>query len=297
MWCWTNARWVTFFYSPERRLRERQTLPRRRPRAHRAVRRHQHHHLPRARRRQAPRMLGHGRRRLVEAARAGDRIALEGVRIIARLFAVERESTLRRRQRRSSAASDAQRLSRPILDELRAWIDRQTRRHAAQDAARTRRSATSHRQWRRLLLFLEDGNIEATNNRRERELQTLGPRSHEIGSSPGSTTAASAPATSCRSSRPASRTTSTRAPTCMPSFTASCTDGRRRDFASSCPIACSSRIPSSTSATPTRCRYLHVHPPCRRDSPESRSRTVRLGQRFRRTPPPLRSRPRRSPRG
>jgi transposase len=30
-----------------------------------------------------------------------------------------------------------------------------------------------HRQWHRLLLFLEDGNIELTNNRRERELRRL----------------------------------------------------------------------------------------------------------------------------
>ena len=30
-----------------------------------------------------------------------------------------------------------------------------------------------HRQWHRLVLFVEDGNIEATNNRRERELRRL----------------------------------------------------------------------------------------------------------------------------
>jgi hypothetical protein len=66
----------------------------------------------------------HARRRLVEAARAGDRVALEGVRMIARLFGMDRESASagenaeQRRNRR-------QRLSRPILDELRAWIDRQ----------------------------------------------------------------------------------------------------------------------------------------------------------------------------
>jgi hypothetical protein len=30
-----------------------------------------------------------------------------------------------------------------------------------------------HRQWQRLILFLDDGNIEATNNRRERELRRL----------------------------------------------------------------------------------------------------------------------------
>jgi hypothetical protein len=30
-----------------------------------------------------------------------------------------------------------------------------------------------HRQWKRLLLFLDDGNLDATNNRRERELRRL----------------------------------------------------------------------------------------------------------------------------
>ena len=30
-----------------------------------------------------------------------------------------------------------------------------------------------HRQWKRLILFLDDGNIELTNNRRERELRKL----------------------------------------------------------------------------------------------------------------------------
>ncbi|NVL78640.1 transposase, partial [Escherichia coli] len=41
-----------------------------------------------------PGCWAHGRRRLVEAARSGDQIALEGLRIISRLFAVERSSTL-----------------------------------------------------------------------------------------------------------------------------------------------------------------------------------------------------------
>ena len=61
------------------------------------------------------------------------------------------------------------------------------RRHSAQALGYL------HRQWPRLLLFLEDGNIELTNNRRERELR----RSCSVdatGSSPGSTSAASAPA-------------------------------------------------------------------------------------------------------
>ena len=71
-----------------------------------------------------PGCWAHPRRRLVEAARSGDRVALEGVRIIARLFAVERESTCagdtaeQRRARRDECI-------RPVLDELRSWVDAQ----------------------------------------------------------------------------------------------------------------------------------------------------------------------------
>ena len=71
-----------------------------------------------------PGCWAHARRRLVEAARAGDRMALEGVRIVARLFAVERQSTVagdtadERRARRDQ-------YTRPILDELHSWIDYQ----------------------------------------------------------------------------------------------------------------------------------------------------------------------------
>ena len=77
-----------------------------------------------------PGCWAHGRRRLVEAARSGDTIAIEGLHKIARIFAIERASTL------------------------------------AGDSAEAR-------QWRRLVLFVDDGNIEATNNRRERELRRL----------------------------------------------------------------------------------------------------------------------------
>ncbi|MDP9034048.1 MAG: IS66 family transposase [Myxococcota bacterium] len=124
IWAWTNARWVTFFYSPTGDSD--------------SVKRFLGEDLARTVQcdgtsitsflerigGKRPGCWAHGRRRLVEAARAGDRIALEGVRIIARLFAVERESTSagdnaeQRRDRR-------QRFSRPILDELRSWIDRQ----------------------------------------------------------------------------------------------------------------------------------------------------------------------------
>src|ERR1700729_2509919 len=122
IWAWTNARWVTFFYSPTGDSD--------------SVKRFLGEDLARTVQcdgtsitsflertgGKRPGCWAHGRRRLVEAARAGDRIALEGVRIIARLFAVERESTCagdnaeQRRVRRGQ-------FSRPILDELRLWID------------------------------------------------------------------------------------------------------------------------------------------------------------------------------
>ena len=93
MWAWTNARWVTFFYSPVGDAE--------------SVKRFLGSDLTRTVQCDGTSILtflertggkrpgcwAHARRRLVEAARAGDRVALEGVRIIARLFAVERDST------------------------------------------------------------------------------------------------------------------------------------------------------------------------------------------------------------
>jgi len=171
IWAWTNARWVTFFYSP---TGDAESVKRfLGPDLARTVQcdgTSITNFLERTGGKR-PGCWAHGRRRLVEAARSGDRIALEGVRIIAKLFAVERESTTagdnaeERRDRR-------ERCSRPILDELRAWIDRQS----AVTPPKTplgKGLGYLHRQWNRLLLFLDDGNIEATNNRRERELRRL----------------------------------------------------------------------------------------------------------------------------
>ena len=171
MWAWTNARWVTFFYSPSGDSE--------------SVKRFLGDDLARTVQcdgtsvttflertgGKRPGCWAHARRGLVEAARAGDAIALEGLRIIARLFAVERESTCagdsadQRRDRRD-------RCTRPILDELRSWIDRQ-RAVIPPKTPLGKALGYLHRQWHRLLLFLEDGNIEATNNRRERELRRL----------------------------------------------------------------------------------------------------------------------------
>ncbi len=171
MWCWTNARWVTFFYSPSADSD--------------SVRRFLGDDLVRTVQcdgtnvtsfiekagGKRPGCWSHGRRRLVEAARAGNALALEGLRKIAALFAVERDSKLAgdtAEERRARRAAQTQ----PILDDLRRWVDDQ-RRVIPPKTPLGQALGYLHRQWKRLLLFLEDGNLEATNNRRERELRKL----------------------------------------------------------------------------------------------------------------------------
>jgi transposase len=57
-------------------------------------------------------------------------------------------------------------------DALRAWVDEQ-RQLVPPKTPLGQALGYLHRQWKRLVLFLDDGNIEATNNRRERELRRL----------------------------------------------------------------------------------------------------------------------------
>jgi transposase len=171
MWCWTNARWVTFFYSPSGDSDSvRRFLGKDLARTVQCDGTNVTSFLERAGGKR-PGCWAHGRRRLAEAARTGDAIALEGLRIIARLFAVERASTLagdtaeQRRIRRHEH-------TRPVLDDLRAWVDEQ-RAAVPPKTPLGRALGYLHRQWQRLVLFVGDGNIEATNNRRERELRRL----------------------------------------------------------------------------------------------------------------------------
>jgi transposase len=171
MWCWTNARWVSFFYSASGDSDSvRRFLGKDLARTVQCDGTSVTTFLERAGGKR-PGCWSHGRRGLAEAAKAGDAIALDGLRIIARIFGVERASTLagdtadQRRARR-------QEHTRPILDELRAWLDTQ-RAVVPPKTPLGKALGYLHRQWQRLLLFLEDGNIEATNNRRERELRKL----------------------------------------------------------------------------------------------------------------------------
>ena len=171
VWCWTNARWVTFFYSPVGDSDSvRRFLGDDFARTVQCDGTNILAFIERAGGKR-PGCWSHARRGLVEVARAGETVALDGLRLIRRLFAVERWLTL-------CGDSPEQRLARrvqystPIVEALRNWVDRQ-RQVIPPKSEYGRALGYIHRQWLRLTLFLTDGNIELTNNRRERELRKL----------------------------------------------------------------------------------------------------------------------------
>ena len=172
MWCWTNALWVSFFYSVagDSDSVRRFLGPANHGRTVQGDGTSILTFLERAGGKR-PGCWSHARRGLVACARSGDRIAFEGVKLIAPLFLIERQAkeagdnAEQRRARR-------QEHSRQHIEHLRAWVERQ-RGTAIPNTPLGKALGYLHRQWHRLILFLEDGNIPLTNNRRERELRKL----------------------------------------------------------------------------------------------------------------------------
>lgn len=172
MWGWTNALWVSFFYRSSgdadgvRRFLGEGNYAR-------TVQADGTNLLTFIERAggKRPGCWSHARRGLVLCARSGDRVALHGVKLIAPLFKIERES----RDAGDNAAqrkARRQEKSKPLVDAIFAWVDEQ-RALVPPKTALGNALGYLHRQRARLLLFLEDGNIPLTNNRRERELRKL----------------------------------------------------------------------------------------------------------------------------
>jgi transposase len=172
MWGWTNALWVSFFYSAagdsdgvRRFLGEGNYA--------RTVQADGTSLLTFIERAggQRPGCWSHARRGLVLCARSRDRIALAGVKLIAPLFDIERQSkdagdnAAQRKARRQAQ-------SKPLVANMFAWVDEQ-RSLVPPTTALGKALGYLHRQRQRLILFLDDGNIPLTNNRRERELRKL----------------------------------------------------------------------------------------------------------------------------
>lgn len=94
MWVWTNARWVSFVYAPVGDAASvRDFLGSDLARTVQCDGTNLTTFLEREGGKR-PGCWSHGRRRLVEAARGGDLLALEGVELIAPLFRIERDATL-----------------------------------------------------------------------------------------------------------------------------------------------------------------------------------------------------------
>jgi len=171
MWCWINARWVSFFYSPSGDSDSvRRFLGEDLCRTVQCDGTNITTFLERAGGKR-PGCWSHARRRLVEAARAGDSLALEGLHLIRRLFAVERRST-EQGDTATQRLARRQEQSRLVIEELQVWVQEQ-RAVIAPKTTLGRALGYLHRQWQRLILFLEDGRIELTNNRVEREIRKL----------------------------------------------------------------------------------------------------------------------------
>jgi transposase len=171
MWCWTNALWVSFFYSAKGDSD--------------SVRRFLEDDLKRVAQcdgtsvtnciekagGKRPGCWAHGRRRFAEATRSGDTLALHALHLIAPLFKIEEQSKL---AGESAEQRKLRRLaqSKPVLEQIRNFVEEQ-RLVVPPKTPLGQALGYLYRQWHRLILFLEDGNIELTNNGRERELRKL----------------------------------------------------------------------------------------------------------------------------
>jgi hypothetical protein len=172
MWAWTNALWVSFFYSPSadsesvRRFLGEDNLAR-------DVQVDGTNTLTFIERAGGtrPGCWSHARRGLAQCARSRDRVALDGVKLMTALFEVERASkeagdgAEQRKARRQAE-------SKPAVEKIRNWVDEQ-RAITPPKTSFGKALGYIHRQWKRLTLFLDDGNVALTNNRRERELRKL----------------------------------------------------------------------------------------------------------------------------
>ena len=172
MWCWVGGRkWVTFFYARSGDAQSvKDFLGEDHCRTVQCDGTNLLNFLERAGGKR-PGCWSHGRRAFVACARSGDLLAVVPLRMIRRIFAVERLSAIHE-ETSEERLCRRKKDSAPVIAELRAWVDEQ-RRIIPPKTPLGKALGYLHRQWQRLVLFLADGRIELTNNRLERELRTL----------------------------------------------------------------------------------------------------------------------------
>lgn len=171
MWCWINEPWVSFSYSAIGDSDSvRRFLGNELRRTVQCDGTSLTTFLERAGG-QRPGCWSHGRRGLIEAAKGGDTLAIEGLELIGRLFQVEHAS-IEENESAQLRLARRQEHSRPVLHQLRVWLD-EKRAIIPPKTPLGKALGYLHRQWRRLILFVENGHLELTNNRVEREIRKL----------------------------------------------------------------------------------------------------------------------------
>jgi transposase len=111
----------------------------------------------------------HGRRGLVAALRLGDARALEGLGLYAKIFAVDADS-LRLGETLDMRAARRAIHSAPAVAALGAWVELRLL-DVEPKSPLGKAVRYLHRQWPRLIAFLEDPLMELTNNEVERDLR------------------------------------------------------------------------------------------------------------------------------
>ena len=114
--------------------------------------------------------MAHARRKLFEAHQLnGSMIAGHAVKLIAKLYEVERESkTLDASARRARR----QEYAKPVADELHAWLTSQRQKLAKADAT-AKAIDYSLGRWRALVHYLDDGSVPIDNNAVENSIRPL----------------------------------------------------------------------------------------------------------------------------
>lgn len=115
--------------------------------------------------------MAHVRRKFMEALPNGEEKGVSGavVQKIRELYQIE--EMLKRRQADAAQIRETrQRLSKPILESLRRYLDEKARVSLPQGAL-GKALAYARQRWKYLMTYLEDGRYEIDNNRTERAIK------------------------------------------------------------------------------------------------------------------------------
>jgi hypothetical protein len=116
--------------------------------------------------------MAHARRKFMEAVKAQGKNkkrgkAHRGLTLIQKLYRIEKQSRKLDPEKRHA---ERQHLARPILDEIRAWLD-QVLPQVPPTSATGKALHYLHNEWNQLIRYLDDGRLEIDNNAAENAIR------------------------------------------------------------------------------------------------------------------------------